>query len=377
MPYQNLDDVLALIDEIARKSAGGNYVYRGEPALFEDISSGIYRRYKGQGIDDAGSAIEAIQNEIIAQAKRHEPQLDDIREFEVLAQIQHNGGKTNLIDFTTDCLVALFFACDGEPNQPGRVILLSETGEGYYVDRPANPVRRVVAQKSVFVRPARGLIQPDETVLVHENLKPSILEYLHRHHGISTETIYNDLYGFIQHQDVHRSAYTEFYAGVTLANEGGYQQAIDHYNRALALNPRMATVYNHRADAHYELREYDPAISDYKMALSFDSDNDAVHHNLGLAYASQGNYHQALRCYDRALEINRDEHTLYFRFEVYLLLNEWDRARQEIRFAALGWVNVSALLHEYYESVRDFEQKNDVKLPPDIAGLLERFETTP
>ena len=203
------------------------------------------------------------------------------------------------------------------------------------------------------------------------------MEYLHRHHGISTETIYNDLYGFIQHQDVHRFAYAEFHAGVTLANSEEYRAAIHHYDQALVLNPRMATVYNHRADAHYELGEHDLAISDYEMALSFDSENDAVHHNLGLAHASQGNYRQALQCYDRALEINRDEHTLYFRFEVYLLLNEWDKARQEIRFAALGWVNFSALLHQYYASVSDFEHQNDVELPSDIAGLLARFETSP
>ena len=113
-PPQNLDAVLTLITELARKASGSSYVYRGEPALFEDISSSLYRRYKDQDIDDAGSAIEAIENEVIAQAKRHEPQLDEMREFEVLAQIQHNGGKTNLIDFTTDYLVALFFACDGE-----------------------------------------------------------------------------------------------------------------------------------------------------------------------------------------------------------------------------------------------------------------------
>ena len=110
---QDLDAVLALVNELARKSSGSSHVYRGEPAVFEDISSSLYRRYKDQGIYDAGSAIEAIQNEVIAQARRHEPQLDEMREFEVLAQIQHNGGKTNLIDFTTDYLVALFFVCDG------------------------------------------------------------------------------------------------------------------------------------------------------------------------------------------------------------------------------------------------------------------------
>ena len=85
---------------------------------------------------------------------------NEIEDCEVLAEIQHNGGKTNLIDFTTDYLVALFFACDSKPSESGRVILLSESGEGYYgegyyIDRPANPTHRVIAQKSVFVRPKK------------------------------------------------------------------------------------------------------------------------------------------------------------------------------------------------------------------------------
>ena len=36
-------------------------------------------------------------------------------DFEILTELQHYGGKTNLIDFTTDYLIALFFACDGSP----------------------------------------------------------------------------------------------------------------------------------------------------------------------------------------------------------------------------------------------------------------------
>ena len=369
-PPQNLDAVLTLITELARKASGSSYVYQGEPALFEDISSSLYRRYKDQDIDDAGSAIEAIENEVIAQAKRHEPQLDEMREFEVLAQIQHNGSKTNLIDFTTDYLVALFLACDGEPNESGRVILLSESGEGYYVDRPASPVHRVVAQKSVFVHPEKGYVEPDHTVLVPNHLKQPILEYLHRHHGISTETIYNDLYGFIQHQDVHQPAYYELYTGITLANKEQYDVAIEHYNNALALNPRMATAYSHRGDAYYDRGEYDSAIADYEQALSFDPQNDAVYHNLGLAYAGKGDHCQAIQLYDQALELNPDRYTRYYRFESYLLLEEWDKAGEEIRFAALALVNIAVILREHYTDISDFERQNDIQLPDNITELL-------
>ena len=48
--------------------------------------------------------------------------------LEILTKIQHYGGSTNLIDFTKDYFVALFFACDSSPNKPGRLISLNAEG---------------------------------------------------------------------------------------------------------------------------------------------------------------------------------------------------------------------------------------------------------
>ena len=62
----------------------------------------------------------------------------------------------NLIDFTADYLIALFFACDGDYSLDGRVVLLERTEErNKQIYGPRHPVNRVLAQKSVFVRAAR------------------------------------------------------------------------------------------------------------------------------------------------------------------------------------------------------------------------------
>ena len=52
-----------------------------------------------------------------------------------------------------------------------------------------NPRHRVIAQKSVFVRPPNGFIEPhkDNIVTIPPNLKQGILQYLRKYHGISTE----------------------------------------------------------------------------------------------------------------------------------------------------------------------------------------------
>ena len=52
---------------------------------------------------------------------------DIIDEHEILSELQHFGGKTNLIDFTAEYLIALFFACDGAMEEDGRVIVLKNS----------------------------------------------------------------------------------------------------------------------------------------------------------------------------------------------------------------------------------------------------------
>ncbi len=116
-PKDTLSKVLEIIHKIAEKSADCDYIYRGEPECHQKVSSSLYREY---GIELKDFKIERVQKEILNEAKKFTHETD---EFEILTQLQHYGGQTNLIDFTTDYLIALFFACDGSHDKNGRIIL--------------------------------------------------------------------------------------------------------------------------------------------------------------------------------------------------------------------------------------------------------------
>ena len=152
------------------------------------------------------------------EAKRYTSETD---EFTILTELQHYGGHTNLIDFTTDYLIALFFACDGDYSQDARVVLLERTDEiNEHIYEPRNPLSRVLAQKSVFVRPPKGYVVPSDEVIIPHGIKPRVLNYLQKGHGISTETIYNDLHGFIRSKAIHRESFEYFGEAVTSQSEG-------------------------------------------------------------------------------------------------------------------------------------------------------------
>ena len=245
MNTQNdLSRVLEKIAEIAEKSADDDYIYRGESKSHEKVCSSLYREYPhAEGIR---FDIVSAQETILEEAKAYIGTTDDIDETDdigILTELQHFGGKTNLIDFTEDYLIALFFACDGSHDEEGRVILLKRESDDYAIRKPRRTINRVESQKSVFVESPTGFIEPDSVVPIPMDLKFPMLNYLEKYHRISIATIYNDLHGFIR-----RSAAIEFLKGLANQHKADeakthdekqehHNNAIRHYTETLKLKP--------------------------------------------------------------------------------------------------------------------------------------------
>ena len=58
----------------------------------------------------------------------------------------------------------------------------------------------------------------------------------------------------------------------------------------------------------------------------------------------------------------------------WLHLKGWDSARLDLTVAETMGINIIAAFRNDYESVPDFEAKNGVKLPEDIAAMLSATE---
>ena len=490
-PTDHLSDIRDIIRKIEEKSASGDYIYRGEPEHHDEfpyygkISSSLYRQYARIEADEFG--IEVVQEEILAEAKAYSHETDD--PIEILTQLQHHGGKTNLIDFTTDYLIALFFACDNSDSlrKDGRLILLQKTDEWKdLISRPRNPRHRVIAQKSVFVRHSNGFLVPEDVdiITIPAHLKLPTLAYLQKYHDISTETIYNDLHGFITNQRFHENAYLEFHRGLTYhlrANdvEGpeekqtAYEKAVMHYTRALRLKPDIPEGYNNRGNAYYDKGDIDKAIEDYNTAIEYNPDDALLYNNRGSVYFDQGSidraiedwnkaielnsgfakayynrgnaylvkgeigeaikdydrvigldpddfdtyitrgdahleeedfdramenyekaielrpndadayiiraevYHKngrfdlAMEDYEKAIELNSDDAGVYYNVGIaWMQRQNWQEAKLNLAVAKILKMDIIAEFRNIYESVADFEEKNDVTLPEDIAAML-------
>ena len=352
-----------VIRAIETKSAGGGYIYRGERKRHTKVSSNLYREYD---IDEEHFDIEVVQAEMLNDAKKHIGDLpqdfhadlaaslnvtqegtDKTINFEILTEIQHYGGKTNLIDFTTDYFIALFFACDGHHDKEGRVILQKIEEIQNMINHPRNPRHRIIAQKSVFVRPPKGFIEPreDDIVIILPYLKQLMLQHLRTYHGISTETIYNDLHGFIRYQDRHGGAYTQFYRGCAYGKKADeaitfeekqeqYKKSVEYYTKAIELKTDFLEAYNNRGNAHCEIDEPALAIEDFNEAVALKPDYAEAYNNRGTAYKNKGDYNCAIKDYNTAIQLKPNLAEAYNnRGNVYKNKGDYARAIEDFNTA--------------------------------------------
>ena len=330
-------EVRNIISEIEEKAADGNYIYRGEPGGYEQpsfdgkVSSSLWRQFrlafKNREAFENKRDFNKLQESYLRNARRYDKGgcQDD---FEFASQLQHLGGKTNLIDFTRCHLVALFFACDGAHKKPGRVILFELTDDKrsrYKIKPPLRPAHRVEAQKSVFVQHPNGVIEEDdieEIICIEPSFKEPILTYLREEEGIYTQEIYNDLQGYIKHQKNHHDAYSvyrqgelarlSFSIGITSIDGIALADvAIKRLNKAIELDPLFVEAYFERAHVYWSKDNFDKAIEDFTSAIDLNPDHALTHFQRGKVYRCKGCYDRAIEDFNRAIKFDPDDAFVY------------------------------------------------------------------
>jgi stress-induced-phosphoprotein 1 len=94
-----------------------------------------------------------------------------------------------------------------------------------------------------------------------------------------------------------------------------FEQALQHYNKALELDPNNVTVYNNIAAVLYEQGQYDKVIETLNKAIDISRDHAVdfkakarAYERLGNAYVKLNDYDKAIEAYERSLlEENNDK----------------------------------------------------------------------
>ena len=118
-----------------------------------------------------------------------------------------------------------------------------------------------------------------------------------------------------------------------------------------------------------EAKEY---IKFYTASLTFNPKIVEDYVRRGTAYSYIGKHTKAIGDYSAVLKLKPNYANAYYkRGVVWLHLKEWERAKADLMTAKKKGVDIVDSFQNDYETVKDFEAKNEVKLPEDIAALLQ------
>ena len=346
--------------EWAKQLPGVNMLFRGmskqshaASAQHGDASKRFASSYLYRHLSDAPDApggkidileksfqtgYELILNEARMQGHRWRDgkKLEDL---ELMANLQHQGTPTCLIDFSRSSLIALWFACqpskDGKAAQNGIVVAV-DAGDGDLVqadhmekkmdfffsgDEPRpkfwvwNPAQnqnvRINSQQSAFVLGRMAIeIAPECVCHIHAESKKEILEEL-RVCGITDKSLFCDFDGFARTigsvLSVKKSA-DDYYRTARRMHASGTKDdlhlAVQYYDKALEMDASVKDGYFYRGSAKFSLGNLSGALTDADKAVEIDSDNIINFWLRGIVKSASSDWLGAIADYGRAIEIN-------------------------------------------------------------------------
>ena len=226
------DDVKPYFSTIAGQETDSGVVYRGEGVAYSGpIRSKLAREWE---LDEKG--LVDLQRTRLREA-RHYVSYDD--EERLLAECQHLGIWMNVIDFTDDPAVALWFAGSEAAGSDGQVRFVEESRLSGRVIRISDPPQRMIDQKGLLVFVEDGEIRENEitrTIRVAGCDKPEILRVLELRLGIARNSLFRDLDGFRHEIETGhvRFVKAELRAGALAVERGDHRRAVEFLKRCVA-----------------------------------------------------------------------------------------------------------------------------------------------
>ena len=342
-------------------------------------------------------------------------------DLELLAQLQHQGAATGLIDFTRHPFVALWFACNEAYEGDGAVYILSRSAteeisnsrnlqkqiQSFYEEgtlwswEPSTRGNRIVAQSSVFVFGVAAVASDRmERFTIKAENKSDILSQLETVYGVNEEMLFPDFPGFAVANasnkpfDVKRTvaywreqvelasddssqAMAYFYCGVAYSAVQDFQNATEQYSEAIRLNPDYTHAYTNRGIARDILGQSASAIADFDEAIRIDPKNYKAYNGRASPKAALGRYEEAIADYNEAIRINpdyaeaynnrgADKDALGKHTEAIADYDAAIRINPEIVGAYLNRGSTKAKLARYEEAIADYDAA--IRINPAIVN---------
>ena len=99
--------------------------------------------------------------------------------------------------------------------------------------------------------------------------------------------------------------------GAAFLRQGRYDEAVIHFRKALEIDVKYARAHSNLGNALVAQGFLQKGIDHYRQALKFEPDDPATHNNLGIALTRQRNFKEAAYHYFRAMQMNPHDARIY------------------------------------------------------------------
>lgn len=118
--------------------------------------------------------------------------------------------------------------------------------------------------------------------------------------------------------------------GINRIAKGDLDNAIEDFNRAIALNPDLAEAFSNRGIAYRRKGLYDHAIADYSKSLVLNPHNAETYNKRGFSWYQKGSLKQAIDDFNHAIGIDPQYAPAYFnRGVAFHKKGEFDRTIED------------------------------------------------
>ncbi len=94
--------------------------------------------------------------------------------------------------------------------------------------------------------------------------------------------------------------------GIALGEKGQLDEAMAHYQKAIQLKPDYADAYNNLANILAKKGQFAEAIVHYQKAIQLNPDYAEAHYNLGAVFGVRGQLDEAVEQYRKAIQLKPD-----------------------------------------------------------------------